>query len=101
MNTISALTPRQKLISDIVFAYELRYKEKVKEAVESSKVMRGTRANKFGSDKSLELRWALRLPGGLWRMFEELIKDPLMFHEEAELKWFMKTFPQYRLPERW
>jgi len=95
------LTYRQKLISDIVFAYELKYPGKIKETASSAKKIRGTRANIFGSDKQKELRWALRIPGQLWRMFDMLIKDPLIFHEESELTWFMKTFPEFRVPEKY
>lgn len=100
MNYSSGLTPRENLIKEIVETYEKTFPGKIKQAAESAIEIRHSRANVFGSDKEKELRWALRLPGGLWRTLDYLVKEPMIFHEESELLWFVKTFPYFKVPEK-
>ena len=91
---------RKRLIREAVKAYEKKYPAEAKECWKSVKEMRDTRANVYGSDKQLELRFALRLPPILFRTLKALCENPDLFHEEVELKWFMRTFPAYTVPKK-
>jgi len=94
---------RRRLIEELVVAYCQRYPEQLRQCKKSVKKMRGTRANAYAADNmasSVPMRWAFRLPGGLVRVFEKLIHSPPILQDEAEFKWFMKRFPQFRIPQK-
>ena len=100
-----ALSPelRQDLITKIVTAWEFKNPEAMRNAYKMVKLTRSTRANVFASDGTkddMDLRLMLRLPQGLWKMFAQLLIDPAPFHEASELKWFMKNYKQYVVPEK-
>lgn len=96
---------RRHVITQIVEAYEKEHPHSAADAAESARGMRRTRANPFAvSDKSayadMPFQWGFRLPGGMMRMFDAFLSNPVAFHEEEEYRWFMKTFKRYRIPEK-
>lgn len=100
------LNVRQALIKEIVDKFEAKNPELIKEVSKSTADVRKSRANVFAADSTsdydqgIQLRWGLRLPGKLYRIFDALIQDPSIFHEEEEYKWFIKEYPHYRVPEK-
>ena len=91
---------RRDLIREIVTAYERAHPNALAETVVSVKQHRASRLNAFASDKQKELRWALRIPGGLFRSLDRLIINPVLFSDDREFNWFMKAYPQYRIGEK-
>lgn len=90
---------RKRFINDCIRLYETRYPEEAVLAKKSIRRMKKTRATVYGSDIQLELRFAVRLPTRLFNILSKL-DDPPFLHEEKELVWFIKTFPNYSVAEK-
>lgn len=67
----------------------------------NNKAARSSRANKFASLNGfrLDMRWAVSAPRRLVEILD-LILNPRMFYNTKELHWFMKTFPDFCIPEK-
>lgn len=95
------MTPlRQKLIEEIVEEFRKRFPQEYEDASKSAKAMQGTRANVYGSDEQKELRLALRLPNRLAYALQMTLQNPTFLKEDDEFNWFMKRFPEFRVPEK-
>ena len=90
---------RKRFIIDAVRLYEARWPEEAKEAKASVQAMKDTRANVFGADKAMEMRFALRLPTRLYDILSKL-DNPSFLHEKEELVWFIKNFPGYSVTQK-
>lgn len=98
------LSGRQNLIKEIVAAYEKLHPSEAKEAGAHAKLMRDTRAKPTGEmvrgGSEVDLVFSLTIPGVLFRTLQRLIKDPPIFHEQAELRWFKREFRQYSASDK-
>jgi hypothetical protein len=97
------LTGRQNLITEIVAAYEKLHPEQVKEAASHAKLMRGSKAKptgEMGMKDDIDMVHSLTLPGTLFRVLRKLVKEPDIFHEQAELRWFKNRYKQYSASDK-
>lgn len=105
MNPLVDPLKRRDRIRKIIEAYEHKHPEAAQAAAASARGMTRSRANKFAvDDKSaysdVPIQWGFRLPGGLFRMLDNLIAEPKFLHDEDEYKWFLKEYKRYRIPEK-
>ena len=54
--------------------------------------------NPTGSSTGKNMRWGLRIPITLTRMLEK--RFPAMFTNKKEFRWFMREFPNFRIPRK-
>lgn len=96
------LSGRQNLIREVVVAYERLHPNEAKECAKHAKLMRGTKAKPTGemAGGEVDMVHSLTLPGVLIRALRRIVKDPDIFHEQKELRWFKKEFPQYSASEK-
>lgn len=56
--------------------------------------------NEFGVKiKDSEMRIGTAIPNVLWNRIQE--SYPTMFRDQKHFNWFVKTFPEFRVPGRW
>ena len=97
------MTGRQNLIREVVVAYERLHPEEAKECQKHAKLMRGTKAKPTGEmmmSDDIDMVHSITLPGTLLRVLRKLIVEPSIFHEQKELRWFKREFPQYSASEK-
>lgn len=95
-------TPRQRLIRETVAAFERKFSVELEAHKKDMKKLTGTRANVYAADKQGgDFVLALHLPLPLYKALVLVVGDhPPLFRERKESLWFMRTFPQYSVPEK-
>jgi len=71
--------------------------------IDQNKEMSKSRKNKFASVDSKTFRWGLSLPINLFYTIDNWKKGQGkegLFREKGEITWFMKKFPQFRIPKK-
>lgn len=89
---------RKQFIINCVKKYIKETPQEYEEICKSVKLER-TKKNKFASDGKQDfMRWGTRVPEGLFYVLDRALKNP-RFLDGDELHWWMKNFPQFRIPE--
>jgi hypothetical protein len=57
-----------------------------------------TRMNSTATTRNKEMRYALEIPHSLYEVIKK--RFPLTFSDKKELRWFMKTFPRFKVPTK-
>lgn len=97
---------RQQLIIDTVNKYIETQPQQYKAIVKAIKKRRKLLADeKFGQMKDkkqddLEMRIGLSLPEPLHGLLDSILGEPRFLEEDGEFKWFAKTFPEFKIPEK-
>lgn len=90
---------RKQFILDCVKKYIKENSEEYKNICKSVKLER-VKKNKFASDGKADfMRWGTRIPEPLFNLLDKTLKNP-RFLDGDELHWWMKNFPQFRIPEK-
>lgn len=92
---------RRKFIADTIKFYKEHYPLEYQKAIQHAKVVRGTRANVFGSDKQLEWRHEFTFPKELYRVLDNSLGNPRFLKDNKEAEWFRRTFPEFAAHEKW
>lgn len=69
-----------------------------KQFIKELQMDRDTLSNKYGSNKSKNLRWTLKFPPGLLSFLEQTFRrmyDEPLFTKEYDINWFAKKFYKY------
>lgn len=94
---------RRELITNIVTSWEFKnpgLKQAAFQEVREAKLTRRTKFAEVEGKDDMDLRLMVRLPLGLWKMFDTLVNDPKIFVDKEELTWFMKKYRGYVVPEK-
>ena len=91
---------RRKYITGCVLFFKKYYPSSYEVSKEHAKEIKGTRATPFGSDSKKEWRWELSIPTKLFDMINYGIDNPPFLKDDAEVKWFSKTFPAFTACEK-
>jgi len=98
-----AQSHRRDFIKAAVKSVYLAYPEEYKQAVERATKARNSRSNKFAlADKDMDMRWGVTIPNRLW-IFINAHLDGFLDDKthKGEMKWFIKEFPQFAIPEKY
>lgn len=94
-----AKSNRKEFIKSAVKGFKEMYPRQYKSAVDRAKELRLTRNNAFAlADKDMDMRFGVTLPAILDKFIRFNLPD---FCEGKEMKWFMDTFPQFKVPEKY
>ena len=100
---------RQRFIEFTVDIYKRIFKKEYIAIKKENKKLSKTRADKFASlqgfnksgyGKINEIRWALSLPKKVNNVLNYYVQDPPFLSTSKELRWFMKRFPEFHIPEK-
>ncbi len=91
---------RKKFIEDCVKIYRSDFNEEYIEHLQNIKKFREQQENKYAWDKKsdVELRWGASVPTRLFSVLQSKLEKPL--GDKEELRWFIKTFPEFGIPEK-
>lgn len=90
---------RKQFIIDCVERYRKKYKKEFQLHVKAVNNIRQGRLNKYGADKAMEIRWGVSIPSKLFRQLD-FLNEPRFLEDKEEFQWFMKTFKEFRIPEK-
>lgn len=91
---------RKRFIVDVVRHWAKMYPLEYQEAKDVARNTKASRANVFGADAAGEMRLRLRLPKRLYKALDQALDEPHFLHEDAELKWFLQTFPEFQVADK-
>lgn len=91
---------RKTFIEDCVKVYRAEFNEEYIEHLKNVKAFRESQDNKYAWDKKsdIELRWGASVPSRLFKILSSKIDKPL--GDKEELRWFLKKFPEFQIPEK-
>jgi len=96
-------TARESEITEVVTAYQRMFPFEMKEAATHAKMMRGTRAKPTGEmlgGDDVDFVFTATLPGPLMRALQKIINEPPIFHDQKELRWFLRRWPEFRAADK-
>lgn len=70
--------------------------------IRQNKVTQDSRANDLAQTQDKSMRWGISMPPRLYFMLEKYVKahgDKGLFREKGDITWFMKKFPQFKIPK--
>lgn len=71
--------------------------------IRQNKLTQESRANDFAQTQDKSMRWGVSMPPRLYYMLERYVKahgDKGLFVEKDDITWFMKKFPQFKIPKK-
>ena len=92
-------SPRQHAIRATIMLFEKKYKTEMRTFKKEMEKTKENLKNKFAANKEQDQRLLVRIPPSLWNRIGMIISDKPFLEEGGELKWFMKEFLQYVVPE--
>lgn len=92
---------RKRFIEDCVRVYRSDFNAEYIEHLKTIKEIREKLDNDFGSVKKsdIDLRWGISIPTRLFNLLSTYLTDPAFLSDKAELRWMMKTFPEFCVPK--
>lgn len=92
---------RLDFIRYAVQLYSKTFRVELDALKKSNKAVRATRTNRFASlaGYRMDIRWGVSAPRRLVDILD-LILTPRMFYNRKELHWFMRTFPDFCIPDK-
>ncbi len=90
---------RKMFIEDTVRQY-VKAKKDYQQHQKQVKIMRGSRKNVYASDDKKDLRWGLSFPKELFFTLDRYLDNPRFLNEDKEYEWFMKRFPDFKIPDK-
>lgn len=94
-------TIRRQFILDTVNFFIKNHPQEWEENKKRVKMLKDTRANRFGGDKENDYRFAFSLHPKLFNMIDEVLDNPKFLKDDKEYNWFAKTFRDLTVPEKW
>jgi len=83
---------RRNFIEETIRWYASKYPQRYKAWLDHIKEVRDSRANVFGSDQEMDMRFFTSIPGDLFNVFERTLDNPKFLVDKDELSWFAKNF---------
>jgi len=95
---------RRKFIEDTVKVYRSDYNEEYVKHLKEVHLQRNKQANKYASTPDKEMRPVVSIPNRLFYFIDRALiemSEPRFLSEKKELEWFLKTFPEFQVPEKY
>jgi hypothetical protein len=83
---------RRSFIADTIKWYSNKYPQKFNAWMKHTREVKNSRANIFGSDKELDMRFLTSIPTDLYDIFDGTLDSPKFLEDKNELSWFAKNF---------